>query len=191
MGCTRELPDLREVGVWVGANCSISRHLGGIGRQFAWNLGSLPSRAHRWLFGDDGICGGPASASSIFWDAIALQHQAYVPGGADSDSRMPAARQFRDPGLPGIRSSGMVVAAGVRAYRNDSRHPLCGEFVRYLYAAPAFRRPGVTYRNTIYIRDFNSWQDLAQSLAVRARPSRSTEARFAVTFVTADYRLCE
>ncbi len=93
-GCARELPGFCEIGVWVGANCRIPRHLGLLGRQLAWNLGSFPSRAYRWLLGDDGICGGSASAPGIFRNAIALQHQAYVSRDADSDGRMPAARQF-------------------------------------------------------------------------------------------------
>lgn len=60
----------------------------------AHGMGSLASRAHRWLSGNDGICGSAAAAPSIFRNAIALQHQAYVPGDADSDGRMPSARQL-------------------------------------------------------------------------------------------------
>ena len=93
-GRTRELPGLCEVGVCVGANCRIPRNLGRLGRQLARNLGGLASRAHRWLSGDDGICGGAASASGILRNAIALQHQAYVPCDADSHGGVPAARQF-------------------------------------------------------------------------------------------------
>jgi hypothetical protein len=64
-GCAFKLPSFCEVGVRVGANCRIPRNLGRLDRQLSRNLGGLPSRTHRWFYGDDGLCSRAASAPSF------------------------------------------------------------------------------------------------------------------------------